>query len=148
MERKSLKIDPSPGGILTPHLIPGDCGPPHPTCQTASRSVQPFWQGTSSLHHRPTDRQADRQILETSVAIRRIYVMHTMRRKNSLRTNCESLSLSLSVYLTLICKQFISRTLMSPTQWTRPTEILHSWLLTDEIQSTVVLHFNDCGMCC
>ena len=43
------------GGIRTPHLIHGDCRPPHPTCQTASRSVQPFLQGTSTFHHRPTD---------------------------------------------------------------------------------------------
>ena len=26
-----------------PHLAHGYCGPPHPTCQTASRSVQPFY---------------------------------------------------------------------------------------------------------
>ena len=34
--------------------------------------------------------------------------------------------------LTLITEQFISRTVMSQTEWTE--EILHCWLLTDEIQ--------------
>jgi len=48
----SLWDGPFPGEIRTPHLIHGDCGPPHSTCQTASRSVQPFLQDTSSLHHR------------------------------------------------------------------------------------------------
>ena len=48
-----------PWGDPDPHLIHGDCGPPHPTCQTASRSVQPFLQDISSLHHRQTDTRTD-----------------------------------------------------------------------------------------
>jgi len=37
---------PLPWGDRDPHLIHGDCLPPHPTRQTASRSVQPFSQDT------------------------------------------------------------------------------------------------------
>ena len=54
---------------------------PTPTCQTASRSVQPLLQDTSSLHHRHPHRQTHRQTTETSVEIRRIYAKRTMRRK-------------------------------------------------------------------
>ena len=70
---------PFPWGNPDPHLIHGDCGPPHITCQTASRSVQPFLQGTSSLHHRLTVQQTDRQTTETSVAIGRIYKHQSVR---------------------------------------------------------------------
>ena len=43
-----------------PHLIHGECGPPQSICQTASRSVQPFLQDTSSLHDRHTDKHTGR----------------------------------------------------------------------------------------
>jgi len=64
-----------------PHLIHGYLGTPHPTWQTASRSVQSFLQGaTASFTDRPNERQTDRPC-HTSVAIGRIYTMHTMRPK-------------------------------------------------------------------
>ena len=65
------------GGCPDPHLIHCYWGPPHPTCQAASRSVQPFLQDTCPLHDRPTDRPR-----HTSVSIGRIYAMHTMRPNN------------------------------------------------------------------
>jgi len=37
---------PFPWGDLDPHLIHGPLGPPESTSQTASRSVQPFFQGS------------------------------------------------------------------------------------------------------
>ena len=52
---------PFPWGDPDPHLIHGDCGPPHPTCQTASRSVQPFCHNSSAW---PTDgHRTDRQTM-------------------------------------------------------------------------------------
>ena len=73
---------PFPLGGQDPHLIHGYCGPLHPICQTASRSVQPFCR----IPRRDiTDTQtADRPThgpRHTSVAIGRIYAMHTMRPK-------------------------------------------------------------------
>ena len=78
------KIPPNcflPWGHPDPHLIHGYLGAQHPTCQTASRSVQPFWWDTSSLHHRQTDTETQGP-LHTSVAIDRIYAMHMMPPKN------------------------------------------------------------------
>jgi len=60
------------------HLTYWLLGPTHPTCQTASRSVQPFLQVTCPLRDRQTDRPR-----HTSVAIDRIYAMHTMQPNNT-----------------------------------------------------------------
>ena len=52
---------PFPWGDPDPHLIHGDCPPPHLTCQTASRSVQRFC-GAPQRYidtDRPTDRPTD-----------------------------------------------------------------------------------------
>jgi len=46
---------PFPWGDPDRHLIYGYCGPPHPTCQVASRFVQPFSYNTSAWPK--TDRQ-------------------------------------------------------------------------------------------
>jgi len=50
-----LKIAPSHGGS-GPHLIHGSLSPPEPTTQIASRSIQPFLQGSQLWQ---TDRQTD-----------------------------------------------------------------------------------------
>ena len=52
---------PFPWGDLDSHLIHGDCRPLHPTCQTATRSVQPFLQDTCPLHDRQAYRLTNRQ---------------------------------------------------------------------------------------
>jgi len=63
---------PFTSGFWTPHLTHGSLGPPEKTSRTASRSVQPFFQGPQSCQ---TDRQIDdRQTDDTtpSVAIGRM----------------------------------------------------------------------------
>jgi len=61
---------PFPLGNLDTHLIHGSLGPPESTTQTASRSVQPFLQGSRSRQtHRPTDHAT------SSVTIGCIYVV-------------------------------------------------------------------------
>jgi len=50
-----LKIAPSYGD-LDPHLIHGSLDPPESTSCTASRSVQPFFAGLTTVTERPTDR--------------------------------------------------------------------------------------------
>ena len=62
------------GGSGPPSNIHADCGPPHHTCQTASRSVQPFCHNTSAC---PTDRLTDRETDRpwTSLAIGRVYML-------------------------------------------------------------------------
>ena len=73
MGKKSPQNCPSPWVDPDPRLIHGYLGPSHPTRQTSSRSLQPFSQGTSSWHSRPTDRQTT----EKSLAIRPIvYAVH------------------------------------------------------------------------
>ena len=57
MDEKLLKIVPLTCGDLDPHLIHGSVIPPEFTSQTASRSVQPFVQGSRSYQ---TDRQTDK----------------------------------------------------------------------------------------
>jgi len=52
-----LKIAPSHGSYMDPHLIHGSLGPPEPTTQTVSRSVQAFCR----VHYTVTDRQIDQQ---------------------------------------------------------------------------------------
>jgi len=48
-------------GDVNPHLIHGPFSPPMSSTQTASRSVQPFLQGSLVWQtDRPTDRQTDR----------------------------------------------------------------------------------------
>ena len=42
------KIAPSRGGMSTLHVVYGFLGPPESTLQSASRSVQPFLQGSRS----------------------------------------------------------------------------------------------------
>jgi len=60
-------------GDLDPHLIRGSFGPPESSTRTASRSVQPFLQGSLVWQ---TDRQTDRPTdhAPRSVTISRIYV--------------------------------------------------------------------------
>jgi len=66
-----------------PHLTPDFLGPSEPTTQTASRSLQPFLQGSLV---RQTDRLTDRQTdhATRSVTIGRIYVRSTAMRPKKL----------------------------------------------------------------
>jgi len=68
MPRSQSKL-PLPMGDLDPHLILGSLGPPKSSIQTASRSVQPFLQGSLVWQ---TDRPTDHATL--SVTIGRIYM--------------------------------------------------------------------------
>jgi len=72
------KIFPFPWGDVNPHLIHGPLGPAKSLTQTASRSVQPFLQGSLVWQ---TDRQTDHAT--RSLTTDRIYVCSTtMRSKN------------------------------------------------------------------
>jgi len=71
-------------GDLNPHLIHGPLGPPKSSTQTASRSVQPFLQGSLVWQtDRQTDRPADRPRYTRSLTIDRIYVRSTAMRSNN-----------------------------------------------------------------
>jgi len=76
----SLKIAPS-HGWSGPHLIHGSLGPPESTTQTASRSVQPFLQGSLVWQ---TDRPTDHAT--RSVTVGRIYVHSTAMHPNNTKT--------------------------------------------------------------
>jgi len=69
---------PLPTGDLDLHLIHGSLGPPESSTQTASRSVQPFLQGSLVWQ---TDRQTDHAT--RSLTTGRIYVHTTAMRPNN-----------------------------------------------------------------
>ena len=79
---------PFPWGDLDPHLIHGDCRPPHPTCQTASRSVQPFCHNASSWP--TTDRQTDRPTMNMAKYKSHLYTTH-IRCGLKRKSNCHYL---------------------------------------------------------
>jgi len=74
---------PFPCGDLDPRLIHGSLGQPESTTKMASRSVQPFSQGSPVWQtDRPTDHATQ------SVTIGRIYVRSTVMRPKNERPKC------------------------------------------------------------
>jgi len=67
-----------------PHLIHDSLGPSEPTTQTASQSIQPFLQGSTTVTDRQLDPKTDHAT--RSVTIGCIYVSNTAIRPNN--TSC------------------------------------------------------------